>query len=198
MSEPDPPSTTASISLEVSSRPSHPEDLENALRFNHVVEMQLKQRLAEVSASFYALVETLIARGQLPLEEYEQRRQLTVQREVERARNEALVFVTDVADKYALQDLPAIDCAARLPLCRARCCTFVFPLSMQDLDERVVRWDYGHPYQIARREDGYCVHNVEGTCSCTVYAQRPAVCRSYDCRDDTRIWIDFEKRIPAP
>jgi hypothetical protein len=24
------------------------------------------------------------------------------------------------------------------------------------------------------------------------------VCRSYDCRTDKRIWIDFENRIPAP
>jgi hypothetical protein len=31
-----------------------------------------------------------------------------------------------------------------------------------------------------------------------VYEHRPAICRTYDCRKDPRIWIDFEKRIPAP
>lgn len=31
-----------------------------------------------------------------------------------------------------------------------------------------------------------------------MYAARPAVCRSYDCRDDPRIWSDYARRIPAP
>lgn len=174
-----------------------PEDVPSGLRFNHVVEMQTKQRLAELSASFYALLETMIARGQLPIDEYEQRRQSTVQREVQRSRSDALVVLNDTPDKYSLANLPQIDCEARLPLCQARCCTFVFPLSSQDLDERVVRWDYGRPYQIGRRSDGYCVHNQAGTCGCAVYEQRPAICRTYDCRQDARIWLDFEKRIPA-
>ena len=24
------------------------------------------------------------------------------------------------------------------------------------------------------------------------------MCRKYDCRNDVRVWIDYEKRIPAP
>jgi Fe-S-cluster containining protein len=99
-------------------------------------------------------------------------------------------------DKYAMRALPAIDCEARLPLCRARCCTLRFALSRQDLDEGVVRWDPARPYAIAQREDRTCVHLHAGRCE--VYAQRPAVCRSYDCRGDGRIWLDFDTRIPAP
>lgn len=175
-----------------------PEDVERGLRFNHVVGVQTQQRMVEVSASLFALIETLIAGGVLPIEEYEKRRTATLQREVKRARSAALVVVNDVPDKYALRDLPEIDCDARRPLCRARCCTFVFALSTQDLDERVLRWDYGSPYHIGRRSDGHCVHNDRETGACTVYEQRPAVCRTYDCREDKRIWIDFEKRIPAP
>ena len=174
-----------------------PEDVENGLRFGHVVQMQTRQHVAELSASFYALLETLVARGGLPLDEYERRRQQTVAREVTKAGTELLPQLADIPDKYALTDLPEIDCAARLPLCQGRCCTLVFPLSVQDLEERVVRWDYGRPYQIARRDDGYCVHSAEGSCACTVYEKRPGVCRTYDCRNDSRIWLDFEKRIPA-
>jgi Fe-S-cluster containining protein len=144
------------------------------------------------------MVETLIARGALPIEEYEKRRQSTLEREQARARNDLGPIVSQIPDKYALEKLPEIDCAARLHLCQARCCTLVFPLSVQDLDERVVRWDYGKPYQIARRPDGYCVHNQAGTCQCNVYAQRPGICRTYDCRNDKRIWLDFENRVPAP
>src|SRR4051812_47891481 len=71
-------------------RPTVPEDVENALRFVHVMEMQGRQRLSEVSASLYALLETLLARGLVPIDEYDRRRQLTVQREVERAQGESL------------------------------------------------------------------------------------------------------------
>lgn len=174
-----------------------PEDVARGLRFNHIVEHQTRQKLAELSASFYALVETMVARGALPLDDYEKRRQMTMEREAVKLRGEAGPVVSLIPDKYALDKLPEIDCEARLHLCKARCCTLTFPLSIQDLDERVVRWDYGRPYQIGRRPDGYCVHNEPGTCHCTVYAQRPGVCRQYDCRGDKRIWKDFENRIPA-
>lgn len=90
-------------------------------------------------------------------------------------------------------------CDEVLHLCLARCCTFNFALSPLDLDEGVLRWDYGQPYLIRQRaSDHYCVHNDATTRHCTVHAQRPRVCRTYDCTHDPRVWIDFEKRIPAP
>lgn len=107
---------------------------------------------------------------------------------------EAGAETNPVPDKYALHDLPRIDCEARLSLCQARCCTLSFALSRQDVLEGLLRWDKRLPYRIARADNGYCVHNQR--CVCEVYAQRPAPCRSYDCRQDPRIWIDFEQRIP--
>jgi Fe-S-cluster containining protein len=90
-------------------------------------------------------------------------------------------------------------CAEVIHLCKARCCTFNFALSPIDLDEGVLRWDYGQPYLIRQRQsDGYCVHNDATTHQCTVHPTRPRICRTYDCTHDPRIWIDFEKRIPAP
>ncbi len=73
-----------------------------------------------------------------------------------------------------------------------------FPLSYQDLDEGKVEWDYALPYLIRQGADRYCVHSHPETRGCTVYEQRPAACRTYDCRNDKRIWLDFEGRIPAP
>ena len=90
-------------------------------------------------------------------------------------------------------------CDELMPLCQARCCTLHFDLSTIDLDEGVIRWDYGQPYLIRQRpEDGYCVHNDPTTRHCTEHAHRPRVCRTYDCREDTRIWIDYENRVLAP
>ena len=79
-----------------------------------------------------------------------------------------------------------------------RCCRLSFALSTEELDEGVIRWDYGQPYLIRQRaSDSYCVHNDPETHACTVHAQRPRVCRRYDCRTDARIWVDYEKRIVA-
>lgn len=180
-------------------RPPVPEDVEAGLRFLHMTTVQTKAQLSELTATVNALTELLVAQGALAMDQFQRRRHLTVLRENERIEAEdAQVQLTDVENKYAMEELPEIDCEARLHLCRARCCSFHFSLSIQDLDERIVRWDYGKPYMIARREDGYCVHNVEGTCLCNVYVNRPAVCRGYDCRTDKRVWIDFARRIPAP
>jgi Fe-S-cluster containining protein len=182
---------------EMAPRPATPEDIPDALRFLHLMEAQTKARVAELSTSLNALVETLIGEGSLPLEAYEKRKRLAMVRENERSSSEARIDIIDIPDKYTLTDLPNIDCQSLLPLCKARCCTLTFALSVQDLDERVVRWNYARPYQIAQREDGYCVHTREGG-GCSIYERRPGVCRAYDCRRDTRIWTDFEKRIPAP
>jgi Fe-S-cluster containining protein len=90
-------------------------------------------------------------------------------------------------------------CAELMPICEARCCTLSFALSTEDLDEGVIRWDYGQPYLIRQRaSDRYCVHNHPDSHGCTVHELRPRVCRVYDCRKDDRIWLDYEQRIPAP
>jgi Putative zinc- or iron-chelating domain len=51
---------------------------------------------------------------------------------------------------------------------------------------------------IARGADHYCAHLDRETHRCGVYAQRPIPCRGYDCRKDTRIWLDFEARVVNP
>ena len=100
-------------------------------------------------------------------------------------------------DKYATK-ATMLPCDELLPLCRARCCTLRFALSSADLDEGVIRWDYGQPYLIRQRKsDGYCVHNHPETHHCTVHEARPRACRSYDCRTDKRIWLDFDNRVVA-
>lgn len=99
-------------------------------------------------------------------------------------------------DKYAHASGDGPPCAELLPICGARCCSFEVALSSQDLDEGGLRWDYARPYLLARRADGQCVHH-DGA-GCAVYARRPATCRRYDCRRDSRVWLDYERRQLAP
>jgi Fe-S-cluster containining protein len=179
--------------------PILPEDVERGLRFNHLVDDQMRLKYAELAAVVRAIGETLIARGLLSAQELEERRKVAFAGEMELSKKEVGPRISSVADKYNLTDLPDIDCEALFPLCKARCCRLTFALSLQDLDERIVRWDYGAPYKIAHRsDDSYCVHNIQGTGRCGVYENRPGICRKYDCRNDKRIWTDFENKIPAP
>src|SRR5437867_1135473 len=87
-------------------------------------------------------------------------------------------------DKYAFQGTVEIDCASRVRFCRASCCRLKLSLSRQDIDEGIVRWDPGSPYDIARGADGYCGHLDRGTGGCSVWKNRPKTCRAYDCRQD--------------
>ncbi|MGZ3427512.1 MAG: YkgJ family cysteine cluster protein [Polyangia bacterium] len=173
-------------------------ELEEALRFlNH---NSLAERLerADVAATVAALVETLVAHGVLPPSEFERRRQRALDKQKQLLEEQQPeVRFGEAVDKYALKDLPQIDCASILPVCKARCCTLTVYCSAQDLDERVVQWDYSRPYRIRKREDDYCVHSDAETRRCGIYERRPAICRTYDCRQDKRIWQDFDRRILA-
>jgi hypothetical protein len=134
------------------------------------------------------LVDTLILRGQLPA---------SFKRLMARATgNRSPVRLAVFRDKYEVSS-PDIDCAARLPLCHAKCCTFDVTLSAQDLAEGGIPFDVMQPYALPRdpaTKQCVCM-NTDG--ACTIYDKRPGACRAYDCRRDARVWVDFEARIPA-
>ena len=53
-------------------------------------------------------------------------------------------------DKYTVTPSTP-PCEELIPICEARCCKLTFSLSSADLDEGVIRWDYGQPYLIRQR-----------------------------------------------
>jgi len=144
----------------------------------------------DVSRKLEFLLDALIARGQLP----EGYRKIVAKIRADRGPKVRLAVY---GDKYQLEG-DDIDCGARLALCRARCCGFEVALSEQDVLERELPFAIDQPYLLPRDPaTGRCTCLAsDGTCG--VYAHRPAVCRSYSCRDDRRVWIDFDARIPAP
>jgi Fe-S-cluster containining protein len=77
-------------------------------------------------------------------------------------------------------------------VCRAICCRLHFALSAAEVESGTVKWDLGRPYQIRQDSTGTCVHNDPETHACSVYADRPGVCRGYSCANDERIWTDFD------
>jgi len=156
-----------------------------------------EERSAEAAAGLLAtvdlLIDILVGRGVI---NEGHRRLLAKARE--RARPERpRVRLRTLVDKYE-QPVSAVDCESRVHLCQARCCTFSVELSRQDLEEGGLLWDIEQPYLLRREADGLCSHLDRTTKACGVYQNRPAACRTYDCRTDQRVWIDFDKRIPAP
>jgi len=172
------------------------QEIERGLRFAHVMMSVNQDQGNEAVAYVQALADVLVEKGILQHEELEE--------PLEHAREEVAqvlmprVRLADMGDKYAEGQDVEIDCASRIPLCYAHCCTFRFFLTKQDLDEGLARWDYGNPYWIKQAADGYCTHSDPQTRACTIHTKRPHICRQYDCRNDKRIWTDFEQRIPAP
>jgi Fe-S-cluster containining protein len=168
--------------------------LMNALRRANEARDRSDGELAELRARFEQLVTVLTGKGILAEGHH---RLLDRVGRLAAGAQRPKVRLRQYVDKY---ELPGgdIDCAARLPLCHGRCCALSFELTTQDLDEGGVRWELDEPYVIRHDRDGYCTHLDRATLGCTIYERRPATCRGFDCREDRRIWIDFEKRIPAP
>ena len=153
------------------------------------------------AASFtYALVELLEEQGLISIEELDERKRAVGQRLAQQLSEQGLGVMLQEPeyDKYAFADEVEIDCANRIHLCHAACCRLTFGLSKQDVREGIVRWDLGRPYLIAQGDDGYCCHMDRANQRCTVREHRPVPCRAYDCRNDTRIWLDFEQMVPNP
>ncbi len=56
--------------------------------------------------------------------------------------------------------------------------------------------DGRRPFFVRHRADGACPF-LNG-CLCGVYDKRLTICRTYFCKYDKRIWVDFDKMIPGP
>ena len=176
------------------------QEVAEGLFYTHTRLSQNTNKTLEASAFLYGLIELLNERGFISIQELDERKKVVAERLVAQLKEKGLgVMLQDPEeDKYNFKGETKIDCENRVHLCHATCCRLRFALSKQDVYEGIIKWDLGRPYLIAQDKDGYCTHFERGTCRCTVRQHRPVPCRGYDCRNDKRIWLDFEKRIVNP
>ncbi len=157
-------------------------------------------RLLEIASFLYGLVELLAEKGLITISDLDEYKERVAERVKERflTKGMGVHMQEPERDKYQLEGSAEVDCDNRVHLCKAACCRLWFPLSKQDVQEGIVQWDLRYPYIIDQDEDCYCKHLDRGSCGCTVYQHRPIPCRTFDCRQDTRIWLNFDDKVVNP
>ncbi len=170
------------------------EALVKVVRENAIANEENKQMLAEFASVFETLLTILQQKGEL-----DEGHLRLINKLKKRARivSEPHIELNNATDKYEVENSD-VDCGARMHLCHGRCCSFNVKLSRQDLKEGKLEWRIDEPYLLAQTPQGYCVYQTAETGFCGNYDPRPAPCREYTCRDDRRIWLDFDNMIPAP
>lgn len=173
--------------------------LSSGLSYTHTRINFNTTKTLESSSFLYALVELLNEKGLLSIEELDERKKQVAERLVRKFKESGvgLMCQDPEHDKYTFKHEARVDCNSRLPICKAICCKFPFALSRQDVEEGIIRWNFGRPYLIAHNADGYCVHLDRKTYQCTVHRNRPVPCRGFDCKDNEKwqVWVDYEKKI---
>lgn len=176
------------------------DDVRRGLIYAHNRANANTAQVHQAHATLQALVDLLAERGLLDLGELDARRCAAAD-ELRKAyieRGMAVAVQNFGVSKYCFAHTAGLDCERRIGLCRAACCKLPLALSQEDVEEGVVRWEFGQPYMIAHAADGYCIHMDRETYRCRVYEQRPIPCRGYGCSKDGRLWLDFENQVINP
>lgn len=99
----------------------------------------------------------------------------------------AAIYGDEAADEPDA-DVP---CNSVINQCKAKCCTFIFALTKDEVELGLVKTNPDKPYFIARDKDTYCPHLDREKFECEAWENRPLRCRRYDCRDFAEdVWPD--------
>jgi Fe-S-cluster containining protein len=172
--------------------------LSGGLQFANLLASVNQENIKDNMVLLHSLVEVLVSKGLIHVHELEQRKKTLITSLSQSDEQVPKVQLMETPDKYAPDNERILDCADRYPICKGICCTLWFALSVQDLEEGIVRWNYSYPYGIAQDHDGYCAHFDRSSGKCTIYENRPLPCRAYDCRESKRVWLDFENKVINP
>lgn len=154
------------------------------------------ERINEIESFLYGLIDTLIADGSLDSQRLEE--MVSKVKEETMNKKEHLHAGISLRMDQASKQRPMtreVNCSERLHICKAVCCRLSFSLSIAEVESGKVKWDLGQPYYIRQDKQNYCSHIKKDEMCCSIYHDRPAVCRTYSCAHDDRIWVDFDKMI---
>ncbi|HVV86586.1 MAG TPA: hypothetical protein VHE35_26190 [Kofleriaceae bacterium] len=159
--------------------------------YTHSVLSGVTDRINELEPCVYGLIDALVARGVIDRDAIVAAAAAARDELIEK--DEQLTAGVAVRLDDEAPEPVAVDCAARLPICRSVCCQLSFALTVEEIEAGRTRWDLGQPYFVRHEADGYCTHRHAASGACTIYEVRPGVCKHYSCAGDTRIWKDFER-----
>ena len=178
------------------------DDLSQGLLYTHTRINDNTKKILESTSFLYGLIELLSERGILSIEELDDRKRQVAERLVRKFTESGLglMYQDPEYDKYAIEHASEVDCERRVPICRAACCRIPFALSKQDVEEGIIRWEFGRPYLIAHDAQGYCVHLDREAYRCTAYDHRPVPCRGFNCSngDKWKVWLEYEGLLMNP
>ena len=177
-------------------------ELSSSLLYTHTRINTNTRKTLEAASFLYALIELLNEKGLLSIKELDERKKQVARRCVKKfvKSGVGLMYQDPEYDKYKFEHDAKVDCQNRLHICSAICCKLPFALSRQDVEEGIIRWDFGRPYLISHDTDGYCVHLNRETHKCAVYEHRPVPCRGFNCKNDDKwkVWLDYDKKVINP
>lgn len=168
--------------------------VERASLFTHTALGESFSRMSEGQAFLYGLADVLLAKGYVTEHDLmaavdNVRAELTQRGELSGPGVMVRIDTEDASDQQVVE----VDCGARMHICKAVCCRLDFALTVSEVESGKVKWDLGRPYFIRHSANGCCVHNDLQGGGCSVYSDRPGVCRRYSCAKDSRIWKNFEQ-----
>jgi len=162
--------------------------------FTHTIVSRNADQIHEAESVLYGIIDILVEKGMVTKEEVLQRAD-KVRQEMEESG-----LTTDPGIALRIEEVDtrndefvSVDCAERLHICKTVCCKLNFALTAEEVESRHIKWDLGEPYYIRQESTGYCHHVAPDTKDCSIYPDRPRVCRRYSCAHDERIWKNFEK-----
>ena len=167
---------------------------ERASFFIHTALSSAAQRQYVAESLLLGLLDVLLAKGLIGEEEVGQATQQAQQRLEESGELTGPGLAVRI-DPEEEQPTRYVDCQDRWEVCKGICCRLSFALTLPEVESGHVRWDLGQPYHIRQEVDGACTHQHRDSGACSIYEHRPAICRTYSCADDERIWSDFEGRV---
>jgi hypothetical protein len=120
-------------------------DLAGGLQFANLLASMNQENIRENTVLLHSLIEALISKGLIHVHELEERKKMVAESLSQYEEQKPRVHLLDAPDKYVDGSELIIDCESRYSICKGICCTLWFALSVQDLEERIVRWNYAYP-----------------------------------------------------